>query len=144
MKLVSKKNGTITIFPSLISAVARKIGFTPPTGMSATNVQSAIEEVNTKVNNIPTPLPLIDFGDISASSLTDFLATLSTNMVNRPEGEYSFTATWSGTGWVHGTFRTIQNQYVYAIIQYTNDMYYINYIANVSRSIFKLNSTQIS
>lgn len=50
MKLVSKKNGTTTIFSSLISAVARKIGFTPPTGMSANNVQDAIEEVNGKAS----------------------------------------------------------------------------------------------
>lgn len=54
MKLVSKKNGTTTIFPSLISAVARKIGFTPPTGMSATNAQDAIEEVNSTKYRIIT------------------------------------------------------------------------------------------
>ncbi len=52
MKLVSKKNGTTTIFPSLISAIASKIGFTPPTGMSATNVQDGIEEVYAKTKLI--------------------------------------------------------------------------------------------
>lgn len=45
MDLISKKNGTITRVRQLISAVASKIGFTPPKGMSATNVQDAIEEV---------------------------------------------------------------------------------------------------
>lgn len=56
MKLVSKKNGTTTIFPNFISAVARKIGFTPPTGMSSTNVQDAIEEVQGEISPWISPI----------------------------------------------------------------------------------------
>lgn len=59
MKLVSKKNGTTTIFPNFISALASKIGFTPPSGMSSTNVQDAIEEVDTRISTI-TSLDRVD------------------------------------------------------------------------------------
>lgn len=43
-----KKNGVLKkISGRIASLLASAIGFTPPTGMSATNVQDAIEEVNT-------------------------------------------------------------------------------------------------
>lgn len=45
-----KKNGVIkNPFGGAFSLLASAIGFTPPTGMSATDVQGAIEEVATRV-----------------------------------------------------------------------------------------------
>ena len=80
MKLVSKKNGTTSIFPNLISAVASKIGFTPPNGMTATNVQDAIAEVNGKILRIETDT----IGCTNASTATTINITFSSPFSDVP------------------------------------------------------------
>ena len=104
-----KKNGVLKKISGRIqNLMASAIGFTPPTGMSATNVQGAIVEVANDLNNLDGLEPL-GTGNITASTELAYVkALLDWCYTNVPTGKLSaITSTWSGQDFGAGTvFRT--------------------------------------
>ena len=144
MAFYSKKNGQVRkLCGRIYTYLASAIGFTPPTGMSATDVQGAVEEVNTKVNDCP----LNYYVEISANTIGDFLTNLTYDLINNATrgkglilcGKWSLHDYFEGNGFV-----TSIGDHVGYTIRLGSIMYYCDYWVGSYMNKFSLTGTIIS
>lgn len=124
---ISSSNTSATNILSALSATsgAGMIGFTPPTGMSATNVQGAIEEVVTDLNDL-NGLASLHVGNITASTELDYVkAVLDWCATNVPPSKLrAIDSTWFNHDFGVGTVHVTGTGAIYLTLSYGSHIIY--------------------